>query len=60
MITFSAQVRPGERTIVLPDSRHPKQPILAELNAYARWKSNGLYIVAMDGIMKNFDRGAAH
>jgi cephalosporin hydroxylase len=46
-----AAVRPGERAIVLLDSRHSKAHVLAELDAYATLVSPGSYIVAMDGIM---------
>jgi cephalosporin hydroxylase len=49
----AAQVRPGERTIVLLDSCHTKQHVLTELNAYAPLVSLGSYIVAMDGIMED-------
>jgi cephalosporin hydroxylase len=44
-------VREGEKTIVLLDSCHTKDHVLAELNAYAPLVSPGSYIVAMDGIM---------
>lgn len=47
------QIRPGERTIVLLDSCHTKEHVLAELNAYAPMISVGSYIVAMDGIMQD-------
>lgn len=47
-----AQLRPGERVIVLLDSCHTKEHVLAELNAYAPFVSVGSYIVAMDGIME--------
>jgi Cephalosporin hydroxylase len=47
-----SQVRDGETTIVLLDSCHTKEHVLAELNAYAPLVSNGSYIVAMDGIME--------
>jgi cephalosporin hydroxylase len=47
-----AQVRPGERVMVLLDSGHTKEHVLAELQAYAPLVSPGSYIVAMDGIME--------
>jgi len=43
--------RPGERVIVMLDSCHTKEHVLAELEAYAPLVSPGSYIVAMDGIM---------
>jgi cephalosporin hydroxylase len=49
----AAQVRPGERTIVLLDSCHTKEHVLEELNAYSPLVSLGSYIVAMDGIMEH-------
>jgi cephalosporin hydroxylase len=45
------QVAPNETVIVLLDSNHTKEHVLAELNAYAPLVSVGSYIVAMDGIM---------
>lgn len=47
-----SQIAPGERVIVLLDSCHTKEHVLAELSAYARLVSPGSYIVAMDGIME--------
>jgi cephalosporin hydroxylase len=47
-----AQIRPGERALVLLDSCHTKEHVLAELRAYAPLVSRGSYIVAMDGIME--------
>jgi cephalosporin hydroxylase len=46
------EVQPGERVLVLLDSCHTKEHVLAELNAYAPLVSEGSYIVAMDGIME--------
>jgi len=47
-----SQVAPGETVMVLLDSCHQKQHVLAELNAYSSLVSPGSYIVAMDGIME--------
>lgn len=46
------QIRPGEKVLVLLDSCHTRDHVLAELNAYSPMVSPGSYIVAMDGIMK--------
>jgi cephalosporin hydroxylase len=46
------EVRAGERVLVLLDSCHTKEHVLAELNAYSPLVSEGSYIVAMDGIME--------
>jgi cephalosporin hydroxylase len=45
-------VKPGEKVLVLLDSCHTKEHVLAELNAYAPLVTPGSYIVAMDGIME--------
>jgi cephalosporin hydroxylase len=47
-----AQVRDGETVLVLLDSCHTKEHVLAELNAYSTLVTPGSYIVAMDGIME--------
>ena len=47
-----AQVREGETVLVLLDSCHTKEHVLAELNAYSSLVTPGSYIVAMDGIME--------
>ncbi len=44
-------VRPGETVLVMLDSCHTKEHVLAELKAYAPLVSVGSYIVAADGIM---------
>ena len=46
-------VRPGETVLVLLDSNHTKQHVLAELEAYHDLVSTGSYIVATDGVMKD-------
>lgn len=45
------EVPSSEKTIVLLDSCHTKEHVLAELAAYSPLVSPGSYIVAMDGIM---------
>jgi cephalosporin hydroxylase len=47
-----AEVREGEKTLVLLDSCHTKEHVLAELKAYAPLVTQGSYVVAMDGIME--------
>ena len=47
-----AQVKPGEKVLVLLDSCHSKEHVLAELNAYSTLVTKGSYIVVMDGIME--------
>ena len=46
-----AQVKPGEKVLVILDSNHTREHVLAELDAYAPLVSPGSYIVATDGIM---------
>lgn len=46
------QIKPNETVVVLLDSCHQKQHVLAELRAYATLVTPGSYIVAMDGIME--------
>jgi len=47
-----AQVKPEEKVLVLLDSCHSKDHVLAELNAYSTLATKGSYIVVMDGIME--------
>jgi cephalosporin hydroxylase len=47
------QVRSGETAMVLLDSNHTRDHVLAELNAYAPLVGKGSYLVAMDGIMES-------
>ncbi len=44
-------IRPGETVLVLLDSNHTKDHVLAELEAYGPMVTKGSYIVATDGIM---------
>ena len=44
-------VKPNETVLVLLDSHHSKQHVLAELRAYSPFVSVNSYIVACDGIM---------
>lgn len=46
-----AEVRDGETVLVLLDSCHTKEHVLAELEEYSTLVTRGSYIVAMDGIM---------
>jgi cephalosporin hydroxylase len=43
------RVRPGENVLVILDSNHTKEHVLAELEAYAPLVPPGSYLVAMDG-----------
>jgi len=43
----------GDSVLVLLDSRHSKEHVLAELTAYAPIVTRDSYIVAMDGIMQD-------
>ena len=47
-----SSIEPGDTVLVLLDSNHTKEHVLAELNAYAPLVSHGSYMVAMDGIME--------
>lgn len=46
-------VKPGETVLVILDSNHTRQHVLAELEAYHDLVSPGSYIVATDGSMKD-------
>lgn len=48
-----SQVRAGEVVLVLLDSNHSREHVLAELRAYAPLVSLGSYLVATDGIMQD-------
>ena len=47
------QVRPGESVMVVLDSNHARDHVLAELTAYSALVTRGSYIVATDGIMRD-------
>jgi len=46
-------IRPGETVLVILDSNHSRDHVLAELEAYAPLVTVGSYIVATDGIMQD-------
>ncbi len=48
-----SRIQPGEGVLVLLDSNHTRDHVLAELEAYHRLVSPGSYIVATDGIMRD-------
>ncbi len=48
-----SMVRPGEAVLVLLDSNHTKEHVLAELEAYHVLVTPGSYIVATDGSMRD-------
>jgi cephalosporin hydroxylase len=48
-----AQVHPNETVLVILDSNHTKQHVLAELEAYHDVVTPGSYIVATDGSMRD-------
>ena len=50
--TVRSKIAPDEQVLVLLDSCHTKEHVLAELDAYSRLVGPGSYIVAMDGIME--------
>jgi cephalosporin hydroxylase len=48
-----SMINPGEVVLILLDSNHTRQHVLAELNAYHDMITPGSYIVATDGIMRD-------
>ncbi len=48
-----SMIKPDETVLILLDSNHTKQHVLAELEAYHELVTSGSYIVATDGIMKD-------
>jgi len=47
------QIAPGEKVLVVLDSNHSRDHVLAELEAYGPLVTTGSYIVATDGIMQD-------
>lgn len=47
-----ARIGPADRVLVLLDSNHTRDHVLAELRAYGDFVTPGSYIVATDGIME--------
>lgn len=45
------RIDPGEKTLVILDSNHTREHVLAELETYSGLVSVGSYIIVMDGIM---------
>lgn len=59
----ASHIRPGDTVLVVLDSNHSREHVLAELDAYHRLVTPGSYIVATDGIMRDVHdvpRGSAH
>ena len=46
-------IKPGESVLVILDSCHTRQHVLAELNAYHELVTLGSWLVATDGIMRD-------
>lgn len=46
------EIKPTDTVLILLDSNHSKEHVLAELRAYSHLVTVGSYIVAMDGIME--------
>ena len=56
-----ALIQPGETVLVILDSNHTCQHVLAELEAYQEFVTPGSYIVATDGVMRDlFDVPRGH
>ncbi len=47
-----SMIKQGEKVLIMLDSNHTKQHVMAELNAYSGLVSPSSYIVATDGIME--------
>lgn len=50
---IKSMIKPNDVVLVILDSDHTKQHVLAELEAYHRLVTPGSYIVATDGIMQD-------
>jgi cephalosporin hydroxylase len=48
----AAEIKAGETALVMLDSAHDHDHVLAELEAYNRFVSSGSYLIVMDGIME--------
>jgi cephalosporin hydroxylase len=48
-----SNIQPSDTVLILLDSNHSKDHVLAELKAYAEFVTPGSYIVATDGIMQD-------
>lgn len=48
-----AQIRPGERVMVILDSNHSRDHVAAELEAYAGLVTPGCFLLVQDGIMEH-------
>ena len=46
------QIRPDDRVMVILDSNHSRDHVLAELRAYSKWVTVGSYVVSTDGVMQ--------
>jgi len=47
-------IKPGESVLVILDSNHTRQHVLDEMRSYCDLVTKGSYLVATDGIMKDF------
>ena len=47
-------IKPGESVLVILDSNHTRQHVLDEMRSYSDLVTKGSYLVATDGIMKDF------
>jgi cephalosporin hydroxylase len=52
-----ALIKPGEKVLVVLDSNHSRDHVLAELKAYGELVEVGSYVVATDGIMAQVKGG---
>jgi len=48
-------IKPGESVLVILDSNHTRQHVLDEMRSYCDLVTKGSYLVATDGIMKDFN-----